>query len=264
MSERQIDRLLAIVRRLRDPATGCPWDREQNFATLAPYTLEEACEVVDVLERGDIGSLRDELGDLLFQIVFLAHLAEESAGFDFEAVAAAISDKLVRRHPHVFADVQAAGDGGADLAHRWETLKAGERQARGQGAVLSDVPLSLPALSRAAKLGRRAARVGFDWPDAAGARDKVYEELQEFDAALHSGDEVQMREEMGDLLLAMTSWARHLRLDPETCLRQANAKFEARFARMEMLASERGVELTQLDAAGWDALWNLAKATTRP
>ncbi|HEV7633093.1 MAG TPA: nucleoside triphosphate pyrophosphohydrolase [Steroidobacteraceae bacterium] len=260
MSERQIDRLLAIMRRLRDPATGCPWDRVQTFASLAPYTLEEACEVVDVLERGDVASLRDELGDLLFQIVFLAQLAEETAGFDFEAVAGAISDKLVRRHPHVFA----GGDAGGDLNHNWEALKADERQARGLGAVLSDVPLSLPALSRAAKLGRRAARVGFDWPDAAGARDKVHEELQEFDAAVHSGDEAQMREEMGDLLLAMTSWARHLRLDPEASLRQANAKFEMRFARMEALAGERGVALKQLDPAGWDELWNLAKAAKTP
>jgi len=260
MSGRQIDRLLAIVRRLRDPDTGCPWDRVQTFASLAPYTLEEACEVVDVLERGDIPALRDELGDVLFQIVFLAQLAEETTTFDFEAVAAAISDKLVRRHPHVFG----GADAGADINHNWERLKAGERQARGQGAVLSDVPLSLPALSRAAKLGKRTARVGFDWPDAAGARDKVHEELQEFDAAVQTGDETQMREEMGDLLLAMTSWARHLRLDPETCLRQANAKFETRFAHMEALALQRGVALEQLDAAGWDTLWNLAKAARTP
>ncbi len=260
MSERQIDRLLAIMRRLRDPADGCPWDRAQTFASLAPYTLEEACEVVDVLERGDVGALRAELGDLLFQIVFLAQLAEETAGFDFDAVAGAISDKLVRRHPHVFAGAVA----GTDLNQYWETLQAEERQARGQGAVLSDVTLSLPALSRAAKLGRRAARVGFDWPDETGARDKVHEELREFDAAVLSGDEAQMREEMGDLLLAMTSWARHLQLDPESSLRQANAKFEARFARMEALARERGVALAQLDAAAWDALWNLAKASTAP
>ncbi|MEP7312390.1 MAG: MazG nucleotide pyrophosphohydrolase domain-containing protein, partial [Pseudomonadota bacterium] len=146
----------------------------------------------------------------------------------------------------------------------WERLKADERSARGQGDVLSDVPLSLPALSRAAKLGKRAARVGFDWPDASGARDKVHEELREFDAAVQTGDEAQMREEMGDLLLAMTSWARHLRLDPETCLRQANAKFETRFAHMEAQARSRGLEIGQLDAAGWDALWTAAKAPRKP
>lgn len=255
MSERQIDRLLAIMRRLRDPQTGCPWDRVQTFASLAPYTLEEACEVVDVLERGNFGALRDELGDLLFQVVFLSRLAEETQGFDFEAVAAAISDKLERRHPHVFAGASA----GADHAASWETLKAAERRAGGMAGVLSDVPLRLPALSRAAKLGRRAAVVGFDWQDAAGARDKVHEELREFDAAAASGDSAAMREEMGDLLLAVTSWARHLRLDPETCLRLANAKFERRFARMEELAAQRGQALESLDPAGWDALWNLAK-----
>ena len=256
MTELPIQRLLGIMARLRDPATGCPWDLAQSFESLAPFTLEEASEVVDVLERGDRAALRDELGDLLFQVVFLSRLAQEEGDFDFQSVAAAISDKLVRRHPHVF-DAQPPGE---DLSRTWESLKAQERNGRGQTGVLADVPLSLPALSRAAKLGRRAGRVGFDWPDAVGARSKVQEELSELDVAISQGDEVAMTEELGDLLLAVTSWSRHLRLDPETCLRKANAKFEGRFAVMEHLAAARGLALEGLSPEAWDALWNEAKA----
>jgi len=228
-----IQQLLDIMRRLRDPEHGCPWDRAQDYRSLAPYTLEEASEVIDALERGDLGALRDELGDLLFQVVFLSQLAEEDGRFDFQAVAAAIGDKLLRRHPHVFGDAaQRAGDAGG-----WEAIKAGERRARGQHGVLADVPRSLPALSRAAKLGRRAGGVGFDWPDAAGARDKVLEEIRELDEAAGQG-----------------------KLDPETSLRRANAKFEGRFAAMEALAATRGLALEGLSAADWDGLWNEAKA----
>ena len=256
MSDLPILRLLDIMRRLRDPETGCPWDRAQDYVTLAPYTLEEASEVVDVLERGDLPALRDELGDLLFQIVFLSQLAAEEDRFDFQSVAAAISDKLVRRHPHVFTDVADS----ADHPRGWDAIKAAERRARGLPGVLADVPRSLPALSRAAKLGRRAGGVGFDWPDAAGARDKVLEEIRELDAAAARGDTADMAEELGDLLLAVTSWSRHLQLDPETSLRRANAKFEARFAAMEALAASRGLSLEALTAADWDGLWNEAKA----
>lgn len=256
MHELAIDRLLDIMRRLRDPAGGCPWDRAQSLKSLAPYTLEEACEVVDVLERGDLPALREELGDLLFQVVFLSQLAEEQSLFDFQGVAAAIADKLVRRHPHVFAGEA----GAADHARSWEAIKAGERHARGDAGVLADVPLALPALSRSAKLGRRAGAVGFDWHDASGARAKVAEELQELDTAVTHGDRAAMAEELGDLLLAVTSWSRHLQLDPETCLRRSNQKFEARFAVMERLAAERGLQLAALSAADWDALWVQAKA----
>ena len=256
MSDLPILRLLDIMRRLRDPGQGCPWDLAQDYASLAPYTLEEASEVVDVLERGDLPALRDELGDLLFQIVFLSQLAAEEDRFDFQSVAAAISDKLVRRHPHVFT----AEASSADHARGWDAIKATERVARGLHGVLADVPRSLPALSRAAKLGRRAGGVGFDWPDAAGARDKVLEEIRELDVATARGDPADMAEELGDLLLAVTSWSRHLQLDPETSLRRANAKFEARFAAMEALAASRGLSLEALTAADWDGLWNEAKA----
>ena len=251
-----IQQLLDIMRQLRDPQRGCPWDRAQDYRSLAPYTLEEACEVIDTLERGDLGALRDELGDLLFQVVFLSQLAEEEGRFDFQAVAAAIGDKLLRRHPHVFGDAaQRAGD-----TEGWEAITASERRSRGQHGVLADVPRSLPALSRAAKLGRRAGGVGFDWPDAAGARDKVLEEIRELDVAAGQGDREAMAEELGDLLLAVTSWSRQLKLDPETSLRRANAKFEARFAAMEALAATRGLALEGLSAADWDGLWNEVKA----
>jgi MazG family protein len=251
-----IQQLLAIMRRLRDPEHGCPWDRAQDYRSLAPYTLEEASEVIDALERGDLGALRDELGDLLFQVVFLSRLAEEEGRFDFQAVAAAIGDKLLRRHPHVFGDATQH----ADDNEGWEGIKAAERRSRGQQGVLADVPRSLPALSRAAKLGRRAGRVGFDWADAAGARDKVLEEIRELDVAAAQGDPEAMAEELGDLLLAVTSWSRQLKLDPETSLRRANAKFEARFAAMEALAATRGIALESLSASDWDGLWNEVKA----
>jgi MazG family protein len=257
MSERPIDALLRIMRVLRDPRTGCAWDRAQTFASLAPYTLEEACEVVDVLERGDRRALRGELGDLLFQVVFLCQLAEEAGDFDFDGVAAGIGEKLIRRHPHLFGE-QA---GSAAAAGSWERIKAEERQARGEHGVLADVPRSLPALSRATKLGKRAGSVGFDWPDASGAREKVSEEIRELEQAAAAGDESAMAEELGDLLLAVSSWSRHLKLDPETCLRRANAKFEARFAAMEALAARRDLKPAELSAQAWDALWREAKAT---
>jgi nucleoside triphosphate diphosphatase len=256
MTDAPIQRLLAIMRRLRDPQGGCPWDLQQTWSSLAPYTLEEASEVVDALERGDLAGLRDELGDLLFQVVFLAQLGAEEGRFDFDSVAAAIADKLVRRHPHVFAPEE-AGDG--DLSARWEGQKAGERAARGQAGALDDIPLALPALVRASKLGRRAARVGFDWDDAAGARAKVLEEIAEVDAAAAAGEPSSLEEEVGDLLLAATSWSRQLGVDPERALRAANRKFESRFRAMEAAAAARGTDLASLDAAGLDALWELAK-----
>jgi ATP diphosphatase len=253
-----IDALLALMRTLRDPQRGCPWDRAQNFESIAPYTVEEAYEVADAIARDDLERLRDELGDLLFQVVFHARMAEELGRFEFADVARGIHDKLVRRHPHVFAEPRALA--GPELHRSWEAEKARERAARGAGGALADVPTALPALVRAAKLGRRAARVGFDWPDAAGVRDKIDEELTEIDRALSAGHPEQVAEELGDLLFTIANWARHMDLDPEQALRTASAKFERRFESMERQAGRAGVALKQLSAAQWDELWNTAKS----
>lgn len=262
MSDDALPRLLDIMRRLRDPRTGCPWDLAQDFSSLAPYALEEACEVVDALERGATGELREELGDLLFQIVFLSQLASERGEFAFDDVARAIGDKLVARHPHVFAAEPGAESSGAVL-HQWETRKAQERRDRGMNGVLDGIPLSLPALVRASKLGKRAARVGFDWPDADGARRKVDEELAELDQELArpEGERLDeaIDEELGDVLFSIVSWARLLGRDPERILRAANRKFEHRFAAMEQLAAARGQNLASLSAEAWDALWEGVK-----
>ena len=268
-AERAVAALLALMARLRDPEHGCPWDLEQTFATIAPYTIEEAYEVADAIEHGDREHLREELGDLLFQVVFHARMAEERGWFDFSAVANGIREKLVRRHPHLFAGATLAPQ---DLVRVWEEQKSQERaaaQARavaeGASAVLAGVPRALPALTRAAKLGRRAARVGFDWPDAPSVRSKVLEELHEVDGALaapgSSGAAVveALGAEVGDLLFAIVNWTRHLHLDAESALRAANDKFERRFAGMESLARARNLELARLTAAEWEALWNEAK-----
>ncbi len=257
--------LLELMARLRDPEQGCPWDRAQNFATIAPYTIEEAYEVRDAIERADAGQLRDELGDLLFQVVFHARLAEERGWFDFAAVAGSIHAKLVRRHPHVFGGAPLQGDA-AEQSRQWEEHKARERaQSTPDTGALADVPRSLPALMRAAKLGRRAARVGFDWERADQVREKVREELQELDAAIaaaRGAPDPHIAEELGDVLFALTNWSVHLAIDPEEALRAANAKFERRFRCMERLAAERGAPLTALTAAEWDTLWCEAKRRT--
>jgi ATP diphosphatase len=275
--------LLELMARLRDPRDGCPWDRAQSFATIAPYTLEEAYEVADAIDSGDGERLKDELGDLLFQVVFHARMAEERGWFDFAGVAATICGKLVRRHPHVFGSPQAQlALGSSDpsepehaaLWRQWEQQKEHERlgraQARGEAApsVLSEVPLALPALTRAAKLGKRAARVGFDWPDGAGVRLKLAEELAELDAALPQPGEpasaAQSRsdaiaEELGDLLFTVANLARHLQVDPENALRAANGKFERRFRLMERRAAELGRDLRELSAEEWNELWEASK-----
>ena len=268
-AERAVGALIALMARLRDHEHGCPWDRAQSFSTIAPYTIEEAYEVADAIEHGDREHLREELGDLLFQVVFHARMAQERGWFDFGAVADGIREKLVRRHPHLFAGTALAPE---DLVRVWEEQKAQERAAAmrpaaGASAVLAGVPRALPALTRAAKLGRRAARVGFDWPDAQAVHSKVLEELGEIDEALESdtaGGEsapaVQaLAGELGDLLFAIVNWSRHLHIDAETALRAANDKFEHRFACMESLAQARGLELAQLSPGEWDALWNEAK-----
>ncbi|HVY80658.1 MAG TPA: nucleoside triphosphate pyrophosphohydrolase [Steroidobacteraceae bacterium] len=265
-------KLLELMARLRDPQRGCPWDREQTFATIAPYTIEEAYEVADAIARNDTHDLRDELGDLLFQVVFHARMAQEQGWFDFNDVAAAIHDKLVRRHPHVFGDT--VFESRAAQTANWEEHKARERAAaaarRGTTAssVLGDVPQALPALMRAAKLGKRAARTGFDWPDASGVREKLNEELAELDAEIarrEAGDaasepHAKIAEELGDALFTLVNLGRHLHVDAEEALRAANRKFEARFRHMESLARARGLELDALTPGEWDALWMESKA----
>jgi ATP diphosphatase len=256
----ELEALLALMRVLRDPVAGCPWDRQQDFVSIAPFTIEEAYEVADAIGRGDLDRLRDELGDLLFQVVFHARMAEEAGRFDFAAVARGIHDKLVRRHPHIFAEPKSVDV--AQLHVSWETQKARERAAAGMQGVLSDVPRALPALARAAKLGRRARRVGFDWPHAAGVRAKIDEELAEIDAALAAADHAQITDELGDLLFTIANWARHLEVDAEDALRRAALKFEQRFECMEALAARDGHALAGLDSAQWERLWGQAKSLT--
>jgi ATP diphosphatase len=254
---RPIDRLLAFMARLRDPERGCPWDREQDFATIAPYTIEEAYEVADAIERGDTAALKDELGDLLFQVVFHARMAEEAGLFAFDDVAEAIAEKMERRHPHVFGDAEIASVTAQNKA--WEAHKAAERQVSGDAAsVLDGVALALPALLRAAKISRRAARIGFDWPDARAVIPKLTEEIAELEGELDQGaNAAALEEEMGDLLFAAANLARKLDIEPETALRHATAKFERRFRRVEALAAERRVG-RDLDAL--EALWKEVKA----
>jgi ATP diphosphatase len=262
----QLDRLLQIMARLRAP-DGCPWDREQSFASIAPYTIEEAYEVADAVERGNMAHLKDELGDLLFQVVFHAQMAAENQAFDFEAVAAAISEKLLRRHPHVFADSGALD--AAQQGAQWEDIKARERAqaSRDSGAPepshLDGVPNALPALMRAFKLSKRAARAGFDFEHAGQTADKVAEELAEVrDAAAQNSRSAPSREiieEIGDLLFAAANLARKLDVDAEAALRAANAKFERRFRGMEQLARERGVVFARLDLAAQEELWQSVK-----
>jgi nucleoside triphosphate diphosphatase len=254
----EIEALLALIRALRDPQSGCPWDRTQSFATIAPYTIEEAYEVADAIARADLERLRDELGDLLFQIVFHARLAEELGRFDFAAVVRSIRDKLVRRHPHVFAQPRPVEL--AQLHLSWEAQKAAERLAQGAKATLADVPRALPGLARAAKLGRRARRVGFDWERPEQVRAKIDEELAEVDQALRAGHGARVSEELGDLLFTIANWARHLELDAEEALRAASLKFEQRFESMERQARERGLILDELSSAQWDELWRAAKS----
>lgn len=256
-AQSSLTRLLDIMRRLRDPAAGCPWDREQTFASIAPYTIEEAYEVAEAIARDEPKALEAELGDLLFQVVFHAQMGAERQWFDFASVAGSIADKLTARHPHVFADARI--DSAAEQNRAWEEHKARERSARARGvpSELADVPLALPALSRAAKLGKRAGRVGFDWPDAQGVRAKVEEELRETDEA---ANHAHRAEELGDLLFAAANWARHLGVDPEEALRLANAKFERRFRAMEALATSRQLVPGSLTPAAWDELWNEVKS----
>ncbi|KQS56274.1 nucleoside triphosphate hydrolase [Brevundimonas sp. Leaf363] len=257
-----IDRLNGIMRRLRDPDGGCPWDVAQTFATIAPYTIEEAYEVADAIERGDMTELKSELGDLLFQVVFHARMAEEQSLFAFDDVADAMSDKLERRHPHVFGDEAAKSDEWSQKA-RWEDIKAEERKAKAQGGVLDDVPVGLPALARAAKLTKRAARVGFDWPSTDEVFEKLDEEVAELRVEIAAGDLDKAREEMGDLLFVVANLARKLGVEPEDALRGANAKFVRRFGFIETELAKDGRTPDQSDLAEMDGLWDAAKAAEK-
>lgn len=253
-----IQKLLEIMQSLRDPQTGCPWDLRQDFSTIAPYTVEEAYEVADAISRNDLDGLRDELGDLLFQVVFHARMAEEQAAFDFEAVAAAICDKMIRRHPHVFGSAEERERGPQEGA--WHRIKASERAAgEGKSSALDGVAKALPALKRAEKLGKRAATVGFDWRDPSGPRDKIDEELGELSEALQVGREADVAEELGDLLFAVVNLARHLKIDPEEALQAANRKFERRFRAMEKDIAASGQPIGDLDIDALESRWQATK-----
>lgn len=257
----KIDELLDIMARLRDPVQGCPWDREQTFATIAPYTIEEAYEVADAIQRGDMQELKGELGDLLFQVVFYAQMAREQGLYDFDDIVAAITEKLVRRHPHVFGGARIESAQAQTAA--WEAHKAAERAGRNGGAAasaLDGIAVTLPALTRAVKLQKRAAHVGFDWPDVAGILDKVQEEIGELRAELKGADRERLADEVGDLFFACVNLARRLDIDPEASLRQANAKFERRFRRMEALLAEQGRGPSDAGPEELDELWEQVKA----
>ncbi|MFV2053013.1 nucleoside triphosphate pyrophosphohydrolase [Aliiroseovarius sp. YM-037] len=257
-----VPRLLEIMRRLRDPDTGCPWDVEQDFASIAPYTIEEAYEVADAIERKDWADLEGELGDLLLQTVYHTQMGEESGLFSFDSVTRAISDKMVARHPHVFGDE--SRDKSADQQTRdWEKIKAAERAAKAERGTLEGVAIGLPALLRAVKLQKRAARVGFDWPSTDQVVDKIVEESRELAEARESLSQVEVEEEFGDLLFVIANLARHLKVDPEAALRAANAKFTMRFNAVEAKLAERGKTPEQSDLAEMDALWEEVKIEQR-
>jgi ATP diphosphatase len=272
-AEAELRRLLDIMAALRDPDHGCPWDRTQTFETIAPYTIEEAYEVADAIARHDVAALEDELGDLLFQVVYHARLAEEAARFTFADVASRIADKMVRRHPHVFPQPDTAGTRNAtprdtprDAAAQtdaWEAQKHAERLARAQTGSLAGVPDGLPALTRAAKLTTRAARVGFDWPDAAAVLAKLDEEIGELRAELPTADPARLADEVGDLLFVLANLARKLDLDPETCLHQANRKFERRFTYMEQLTEYKQLTLSEISLEEMESAWQQVKQAER-
>tara|TARA_R110002049_G_scaffold277302_3_gene455774 strand:+ start:4184 stop:5032 length:849 start_codon:yes stop_codon:yes gene_type:complete len=273
--EYRIEDLLSLMEKLRDPQFGCSWDRKQSLRTLTGYTLEEVYEVIDAVETGDDAQLQDELGDLLFQVVFYAQIAKEEGRFEFGAVIGSITEKLLRRHPHVFPDASLESFGNSDLAlnaeqvaQRWEEIKNEERAQKAdsgnagtQPSVLDDIPSSLPALDRARKLQKRAASVGFDWREVQGVIAKVKEELAELEAELEQGDQQRIEQEFGDLMFSCVNLARHLQIDPESSLRGSNRKFEARFRGIENLATDSGEGLKALDENQLNALWNQVKAT---
>ena len=269
---RDIGRLIEIMAALRTPESGCPWDLEQSFATIVPYTIEEAYEVADAIDRADMTAQREELGDLLLQVVFHARMAEEAGAFDFGDVVQAITEKLLRRHPHVFGD--ARGLSAEAVKHLWERIKSEEKAERaaadgggaadaGRPAALAGVPLALPALTRALKLQAKAGKVGFDWNDPLAVLDKIREEIVEIQAEIEAGRRDEAAGEVGDLLFAVVNLARHLGLDPEAALRATNQKFERRFAAIERALAERGKSPQESTLAEMDALWDAAKAAEK-
>jgi len=271
-TQHDIERLLDIMAKLRDPARGCPWDVRQTFATIAPYTIEEAYEVADAIDRGDMHDLRDELGDLLLQVVFHARMAEEAGQFAFADVVGAISEKMVRRHPHVFAGKQV--DGLEGQTRDWESHKRRERESKGgdeDKSVLAGIARGMPEWQRALKLQKRAATIGFDWPSPTPVIAKLHEEIEEVRvefaaAAVAPGDaaaHARLQDEIGDLLFVCANLARHAKVDPGTALRQANAKFERRFRSMEALAMADGIALESLSLEAQDRYWDRAKAEER-
>ncbi|PQA86684.1 nucleoside triphosphate pyrophosphohydrolase [Hyphococcus luteus] len=255
---RKIDALLEVMARLRSPEGGCPWDLEQNFRTIAPYTVEEAYEVADAIERGDMAGLKEELGDLLFQSVFHAQMAKEEGLFTFGDVAEAIAEKMIRRHPHVFGEDDMRSS--EEQTAAWEVQKAEERKAKGKDGLLDDVPAGLPGLTRAVKLQKRAGRVGFDWSDARSVLDKIAEETEELTEAMANADKDHIEEEFGDLLFVLANLSRHLDIDPESALRRANEKFIRRFKHIEKTFSARGESLADASLDDMEAVWNEAKA----
>jgi nucleoside triphosphate diphosphatase len=260
-AEAELRRLLDIMAALRDPETGCPWDKEQTFDTIAPYTIEEAYEVADAIARRDFSALPDELGDLLFQVVYHAQMAAEEGRFGFAEVAAAIADKMVRRHPHVFGE--AAARDAAQQTRAGEEQKRAERAERAETGTLAGIPVALPALTRAEKLTKRAARVGFDWPDAGAVLDKLEEEAAELRAELPAADPARLADEVGDLLFVLANLARKLHLDPETCLRGANDKFQRRFGAVEAALAAEGRTPADATLAEMETAWQAAKAGER-
>ena len=255
----QLDRIIEIMRRLRDPETGCPWDVEQNFATIAPYTIEEAYEVADAIQRGDVDDIRDELGDLLLQVVFHARIAEEAGLFTLADVARGICEKMIERHPHVFGDETRPEV--AQQSRRWEDIKAAERARRGQTGVLDDVAAGLPPMLRALKLQKRAARVGFDWPDIAPVIDKLHEETEELrdELAQTQVDMAKVEDEVGDVLFVAVNLARQAGIDPETALMACNAKFENRFRYIEQQVEKNGKKLKETSLEEMESYWQAAK-----
>jgi ATP diphosphatase len=256
-AEEELRRLLDIMQALRDPASGCPWDKVQNFDSIAPYTIEEAYEVADAIARRDTASLTDELGDLLFQVVYHARMAEEAGAFAFADVARSISDKMIRRHPHVFG--AAAARDAAAQTQAWEAQKRTERAARSEHGTLAGVSATLPALTRAVKLTARAGRVGFDWPDTAGVLEKLEEEIAELRAELPGGDEARLSDELGDILFVVANLARKLGMDPEVALQQANAKFTRRFEGVERKLAARGQTPADASLSEMETLWSEIK-----
>ena len=258
-----LKRLLAIMAKLRDPDGGCPWDLVQDFDSIAPYTIEEAYEVADAIARRDWDGLEGELGDLLLQTVYFAQMGAEDGRFDFDSIARRVADKMIARHPHVFGDAAGTIRSAEDQTRAWEATKAAERARDAQPRVLDGVALGLPALTRAVKLQNRAARVGFDWPDIRPVADKIAEEARELIEARETLTQAEVAEEYGDLLFVMANLARHLGLDPETALREANDKFTRRFNAVEDDLRTAGKTPAQSDLAEMDALWNAAKRRER-